>query len=136
MEVRQDEAVAQVRNFFNSKPLESAKVALRFVEYHSDRYRCEFAIKGKDIIFHFFPKNPYPQKFLSNVTEAFKATAGEMGMAKIQINRVVEEAIEGGPVSIFVNANGYGENVTLVDSLVPDIFGKLDAILAKNRILR
>jgi hypothetical protein len=136
MEVRNDEDLARVRNFFNSTPVSPEKVALRFVEYHGKAYKCEFAIKGKDIIFHFFPATPYPPKFLSNVTEAFKATAGEFGMQKIEIERIVEEALEGGPVSIFAIAKGYGENVTLVDSLVPGVFGKLDAILAKNRTLR
>jgi hypothetical protein len=136
MQVRQDEVLSKVRNIFESKPVESTKVPLRFVEYHSPIYRCEFAIKGKDIIFHFFPQDPYPPKFLSNVTEAFRATAGEMGMSKISIDRVVDEAIEGGPISIFVLAAGFGENVALVDSLVPTVFDKLDAILAHNKALR
>ena len=136
MEIRQDKNLQLVKGFFNSEPVHPSKVALRFVEYHGKGYKAEFAIKGKDVVFHLFPANPYPPKFLSNVTEAFKITAGALGMDKIEIERIVEEALEGGPVSIFVLAKGYGENVTLVDSLVPDVFVKLDAILAKNRTLR
>lgn len=136
MQVQQDAALSTVRTFFEAKPLESSKIALRFVEYVSKVYRCEFAIKGKDIVFHFFPKDAYPAKFLSNVTESFKATAGEMGMQKIKIERIVDEAIEGGPINIYVLATGFGENVALVDSLVPAVFDKLDAIIAHNKALR
>jgi hypothetical protein len=136
MQIQQDAALNNVRKFFDAKPLEPSKLALRFLYYTAKAYKCEFAIKGKDIIFHFFPQDPYPPKFLSNVTEAFRATAGEMGMSKISIDRVVDEAIEGGPISIFVLAAGFGENVALVDSLVPTVFDKLDAILAHNKALR
>jgi hypothetical protein len=136
MQVRQDEVLSKVRNIFESKPVESTKVPLRFVEYHSPIYRCEFAIKGKDIIFHFFPKKDYPRAFLANITAAFKGVVGEMASDKLDIEQIVEDAIEGGAVSIFVRARGFGENVVLVDSLVPVVFDKLDALLDKQRRLR
>jgi len=80
MTIIQDSALQNVRNFFESSPLRPGNLALKFVEYHSPIYRCEFAV--------------------------------------------------------FVRARGFGENVLLVDSLVPSVFDKLDALLARNRRLR
>lgn len=136
MTIIQDSALQNVRNFFESSPLRPGNLALKFVEYHSPIYRCEFAIKGKDIVFHLFPVGDYPNGFLANVKAAFKGTVGEMAADRLDIEQVVEEAIEGGPVSVFVRARGFGENVLLVDSLVPSVFDKLDALLARNRRLR
>lgn len=133
----EDKDLFIVREAFNFLPVPATKLPLQFTEVKGDIFWAEFAMKGPDIIFHFFGLNGnYPIKLKKFVEDSFREILGDVGMERVVVDKVVDEDIIGGTSSVFVRAMGYADNPTAVKALIPEVFDKVHEKLKATRGLK
>jgi len=133
----EDKDLYIVRDAFNFLPVPAASLPLQFTEVKGDIFWAEFAIKGMDIIFHFFGLNGnYPIKLKRFVDESFQEILGDAGMDRVVVEKVTDEDIIGGTTSVFVKAVGYADNPVAYSALIPDVFDRVHEKLKAIRVLR
>lgn len=133
----EDRDLYVVREAFNFMAVPAAKLPLHFTEVKGDIFWAEFAMKGPDIIFHFFGLNGnYPIKLKRFVDESFREILGDAGMDRVVVEKITDEDIIGGTTSVFVKAVGYADNPVAVKALIPEVFDRIHEKLKKIQGLK